>query len=279
MSKLYNSKKAGTAVLSGKVTSISDDRMQMNVEYREYDAVAKKGTNKTKTVISGMPLNDTYKVGQNVSVVGYIQGPTNVSALHICNTTACFESDMIAVVSGHVKKAALNTETKEDGSPKLKKDGVTPRKPHFDVVVAVNEGDVEVNHIVKVYNSPKFQNEGEPSNIERYQKRFENFVNADETPTRVTIVTQPGQSFEYEMPDGQVYHGCSHMSINSLDMEYEYSRKKSQDKPVEAAEKTQAATPENTQAAPSTPSASAVAQKEEITEVSGFDEDLEMEFN
>ena len=226
MSKLYTNKKAGTSVLTGKITKISDDRKMAEVTYNEYNYQEKKSVAKTKNVLCPTPLDDSYKVGKTMTAVGYVTGPVNFQPVSVSNEENVFEMQDIAFLSGHIVKAALNEEKDKDGNPKLKADG-SPKKPHFDVQLEVARQDGQiVHHFVKVYDSPKYQEAGQPTNIEKYQKRFADFVNAQDTPMYVTIATTPGQEYSFTKDDGTVYLGCSHLGINSLDIQYEFSKDK-----------------------------------------------------
>ncbi len=272
MSKLYNSQTYGIAVLSGKVVSVSEDRKEMDVTYRDYDRQTKQATEKTKTVlIQNGSLDEGYKKGASVTVAGYIMGAKNMQAASISRGENVYETQEIAVVSGHVVKASYKDEKNEDGTPKLKQDG-TPRKPHYDIEVVVPEDDHEVHHFVKVYDSPQFQKKGDPTNIEKYQNRFKNFKDPEETPTRVTIVTNPGQSYTFETDNG-IYYGVSHLGIKSLDMDFEYSLKKAAEK---AEVKEEAPKPEIKEEAAPKEATPEQAKSEYITEVDP--EELEVEF-
>lgn len=267
MSKLYTNKKAGTSVLTGKITAISEDRKTVDVTYNEYSYQEKKSESKTKKVLCQQPLDDSYKTGKTITAVGYVTGPVNFQPVSISNDVNVFEMQDIAFLSGHIVKAALNEEKDQEGNPKLKSDG-TPRKPHFDVQMEIprNDGQI-VHHFVKVYDTPKYQEVGQPTNIEKFQKRFADFVSAQETPMYVTIATTPGQEFSFTKDDGTVYLGCSHMGINSLDIQYEFSKEKQQGKDNGEKPKENTPAPERTQLPP----------QPQAEEVNGFDVDMQYE--
>lgn len=273
MSKLYTNQKANTSVLSGKIKSISEDRKNIEVAYKNYDYNAQKSTDMVANVVSGVAVDESYVAGKNITVIGYTTGPT-FTAINISNKENIFETQGLTVISGYVAKAGLNEEKNEDGSPKLKQDG-TPRKPHFDIQVVIEENGNPTHHFVKVYNAPKHQKAGEKSNIEKQQARFVDFKDPETTPTRVTIATQSGQPFTFEKSDGTVYYGCSHMSVNSLDIEYEYQRQRKNTQtqtvqtPAQPAPQTPAPQPQ--------PTPEVMPSQVQESEVDGYD--AEIDFN
>ena len=317
MSKLYTSKRAGYSVLSGGIKSISEDRMSFVVTYREYDPQAKKAEMNHQHVATMKALPDSYKKGDQITVLGGIMGQT-MQAVQYSNTSACFEVPMMSVISGMVEKVRVNEEKNADGTPKTRRSDGAAKKPHLDIFVTVNEESKETHHIIKVYNG-KYQDD--VPNIEKYQTRFagkqladgtvlRGFENAEETPIRVTICTQPGHEFAMERDDGSLYYGCNHLGINSIDLDYQYKRTLGKDgektepqvstpQPAQEAPVQQEPAPQAVQQAPATPVQSApetapqpqptapapapvqeplpVAEDNGIV-VNGFDEDMSLDF-
>lgn len=265
MSKLYTNKTAGTSVLTGKIKSISEDRKSLEVTYQEYDYKSKQSSEKQKTVKCMAPINDTYKVGQTITAVGYVTGPVAFQTECISNSENVFEMSDLAFISGHVSSVKLNEEKDQNGNPKLTREG-NPKKRHFDIHVPVlDETGNSVDHIVKVYDLPsKYQEAGQPTQIEKMQKRFADFVKADETPMYVTIATTPGNAFSFQKDDGSVYLGASHLGIRSLDIMYEFSKQKSQS--------------QETNKAPEQPQPSTTPEPvQQPQEINGFEADVDLE--
>lgn len=285
MSKLYTNKKTAASILSGKLTEISEDRKTFTVAYQEYNNASKKFEDKTQVCTTMMALDDSYSVKQNVTVIGAkgFGGGFNVES--VSNKESAFEYPDLAVVSGHVQKAFLNEEKDQDGNPKMKQDG-TPRKPHYDIHISVPEGDRVVNHIIKVYDSPKYQKEGELSQTEKVAKRFASFENPETTPMRVTIATQPGQEFSFEKSGDTpgVYYGCSHLGFKSIDLEYEFSKSKNMSTPLTKEPEKEAPTKADSTEATVEPTnvpveapVTSVETTDTIETVDGFDSELEFE--
>lgn len=269
MSKMYKSNQ-GLCVLSGKVKSISDDRTSVDVEYRKYDPVTKKATNLTKT-ISGLHDLDTLKVGQSVSAVGYDCGPNfQLVGNTFFHDNAVFEMNDIAVVSGRIQSVGLNDELDQDGNPKKKQDG-TPKKPHYDIKVVVNDNGKETVHQIKTYNFVSKTDNKLVDNISDMAKRFEKFQSPETTPTFVTVVTNPGNSYEFEKNDGTIYYGCAHLGVRSIDQIFEYQLQRSQPNAEKEADE-----PEK-EPEPAVPSEKSEAN-EPIAEISGIDEDFDLAF-
>ena len=226
MSKIYRNTKTSVAVISGKVKSVAPDRKSFVISTQEWDKGSKSFENKEIEVQSSFAFEDDIQVGGIATAVGYFNGPASILAQSATVKSSVFETQDLAIVSGQVVKCGLNEEKNEDGSPKLKRDG-TPRKPHYDVVVAVLDDEGRrVRHMVKVYNFADVT-EGEKSNIDKIASRLRDFKNFEETPTCVTIVTTPGEVRSWESNfNGQVYQnfGCDHMGFKSLDVNYMYDR-------------------------------------------------------
>jgi len=226
MSKIYRNKKTSIAVISGKVKSVAPDRKSFILEGQEWDQANKKFVNKDIDVQGSFAFDDDIQVGGIATAVGYFNGPASIMAQSATVKSSNFEVQDLAVVSGMVVKCGYKNEINEDGTPRLKRDG-SPRKPHYDVsVVVLDETDRRVYHNVKVYNFGQVE-EGEKSNIDKIQGRLADFIDANETPTMITIVTTPGQERSWESQyNGQTYqnYACDHMGFKSVDINYLYDR-------------------------------------------------------
>ena len=225
MAKIYR-KKTGMVVLSGPVKSIAPDRMSMVLGTQSYNTKETKWVDEEFTVQVSQPLDEMIQVGEPATAAGYQNGQASIMAQAVSAKQAVFNTEEMSVVSGFLKKAQYKDELEADGTPKLKRDG-SPRKPHFDLIVIVPEGDRRVMHTIKTYNFTRAGEEDKMSNIDRMKNRFKDFVNEEDTPTYVTIVTQVGQERSWESDyNNKVYenYACDHMGINSLDVEYCYDR-------------------------------------------------------
>lgn len=276
MSKIYRNKDTSIHVLSGKIQSVAEDGLSMVVSSQEWKQKTDEKTN--KTYMEANPIDflvkwavpvadDTYTVGNDVTVVGYGQGKENgllrINVEQVLTKSEVYKSDELDVVRGFVKFASYNDEKNVDGTPKLKQDGQTPRKPHFDITVTCRdeENDRWVNHIFPIYNT-----KNNPKEIERYQKKFANF-DAKTNRALVTIVAGPGAE-PYAVTknyNGQesVYWNVRHMGIKSFDMEMIDERTKSKETPT---------------ASPAYPSAENTSDRDETSTSSGFDQDFSNEF-
>lgn len=244
MSKVYRNQKTGLQFASGVIKSISDDRAVMIIESSEYDRQNK--TNKPIEIkaVSMIPFEDSYRVGYDVMAVGYQQGPNTIGAQAVLTGNAMFENEQLTAISGYVRFARLNEEKNADGTQKVKADGVTPRKPHFDITVSVKDEDGRyVNHIIKVYDSPNAE-AGQKTNIQRAQAQFGKF-DRDTNPIKVHVITQPGVVRSYtNTKDGKEYvnYTCDHVGYSSMDIEYVEPREKTKDAPQTTRQSTPAQT-------------------------------------
>ena len=203
----------------------------MEVSYRKYDLQTKKASTLTKTIV-GTPIDPSFKVGQSVTAIGYVFGPQNfqlADAKALTHESAVYDVGRLSIVSGYLVEARMNDEKDQDGNHKLKGDG-SPKKPHFDLILKVMEDGKEVNHFIKNYNFLS-KDQSLVDNITPMRKKFEKFESPETTPTYVTIVTQPGQSFQFEKGDGSVYYGVSHMGTRSVDQIFEYQLQKENEQP------------------------------------------------
>lgn len=274
MSKIYRNKETALNVLSGKIKSVAEDGLSMIVTSQEWKQHTDDKTGKRYMEANpvefvarwAIPVPAlSYFVGNDVTVVGYGQGKENghprINVEQILTRSEVYKSEELDVVRGLVKFASYNDEKNADGTPKLKQDGQTERKPHFDITVTCRdeENDRWVNHIFPIYNT-----KNNPNEIDRYKKKFANF---DDKTNRalVTIVTSPGQE-PYAVTksyngEERVFWNVRHMGIKSFDLEMIDERKKTKDTPAVETEATPA--PENTPTQ---------------DEASGFDQDFSSEF-
>ena len=225
MAKIYR-KKTGMVVLSGPVKSIEPDRMSMVLNTQSYNTKDTKWVDEEFTVQVSQPLDEMIQVGEPATAAGYQNGQSSIMAQTASAKQAVFNTEEMSVVSGFLKKAQYKDELEADGTPKVKRDG-SPRKPHFDLIVIVPEGDRRVMHTIKTYNFTKAGEENKMSNIDRMKNRFKDFVSEEETPTYVTIVTQVGQERSWESDyNNKVYenYACDHMGVNSLDVDLCYNK-------------------------------------------------------
>lgn len=268
MSKWYKSQKTGINVISGKIKSISEDRMVMTVAAEEYDKTEKKNVPVEATISSGIPFEDDFKVGYSVTATGYQRGKGAIFAEAVSLGNDTYENEDLAVVSGLVRFARLNEEKNADGTPKMKQDG-TPKKPHYDITVTArnNEGNF-VNHVIKVYEG--IHEDGKKSQMDIVSGLFKNF-DRENNRARVTIVTSPGQSYTSTNTgkDGKEYTNfyCSHMGYKSLDVEFVDQKEKTQGAP------TASKAPATQEKMPQTP----VAPQPSVQSGNGFEQDLQMD--
>ncbi len=296
MSKRYVNKKTSLHIVSGKVESIAEDRKSLVVHNVAYSESAKGNIEEHTTVRSEYAIPDDIAVGSNITAVGYPAGGTAgafiINAQSISAKSAIFENTEIAVVSGHLVSAKYISELNLDGTARTKSDGVTPKKPHYDLSLSVPNGPDGRNvlHIIKVYDFPAKENDGKKlTEIESIKRRIEGvyaflkegeepkktdsglppygFKDKESTPTYVTIVTKPGNSWEHESEfngETQMNYYSSHMGISSIDIEPEYqfeaTKKKDNSKETPAPAPTSTPAPvQQTPAAPAQPVAPAPA--------------------
>lgn len=238
MSTIYKNEKTNLQTVVGTVKSIDDTRTNMVVEAekRTRDTNGKIVISTEEVKVASMtPIEEEIKVGYTTTVVGEMfRGALQADA--ILKPYDYYENKDLAWVQGLVLFASMNEEKNPDGSPRLKQDG-TPKKPHFDVTVKVNDGEKFVNHIIRIYDG---KDGGE---IERAKKLFGKF-NKDTNRIRVTFITSPGQEYSSPSKDGQyTNHYMSHLGYRKLDLEYLDQKEKAQDKNVAKPEKTEPVAP------------------------------------
>ena len=217
MGKMYK-RKSGLIILSGPVSKIetTERGKEVSITIETFDDKSWVSKDIVATTAS---LSPDIAVGCIATACGYQCGMDRIMAESITTGPATKYIEDIEIISGPLNKAVYRSELNDDGTPKLKKDG-SPRKPHFDVSVIVNdEQNHKVVHIVKVYNFKEAKNG--KTEIEKAQAKFKNFVDKNTTPMFVTIVTSPGQesSWESEWND-KVYQNFSnsHLGKYSWDL-------------------------------------------------------------
>lgn len=219
MGKMYK-RKSGLIILSGPVSKVetTERGKEVSITIKTFDDSTKNWINKDIVAVTATLPADV-AVGCIATACGYQCGMDRIMAESITTGPATKYIEDIEIISGPLNKAVYKSELNDDGTPKLKKDG-SPRKPHFDVSVIVNdEQNHKVVHIVKVYNFKEAKNG--KTEIEKAQAKFKNFVDKDTTPMQVTIVTSPGQenSWESEWKD-KIYQNfsSSHLGKYSWDI-------------------------------------------------------------
>ena len=278
MSKLYKNKQ-GLCVLSGKVKNIAEDGNTLTIGYRQYDPITKTATDEQKTVIGLNGVAKNFRKGQNVTAVGFDMmqnfALVNNDPQYLTSQNSILEQEDLAVVSGHLLQARYNDEKRQDGTPNVKASG-EPKKPHYDLKIAVDGKDGFTRiHFIKFYNyttkDGKFVD-----NISNIAKKLESFDNGETTPTYITIVTSPGQNYEFEKDDGNIYRGSSHIGVKSIDIIREYSLNKTQEKSeVKEAETAapQAAASAPVQNTPEIPLTTPETKETAVEEVEGIEMD------
>ena len=250
--------KANLRVVTGTIKSLSDDHTQMVITSAKWNKDTKQEDTIEYQVVSPIPFpEDVYKVGYHVTASGYGSRANIINdeaRVLTGNMSADLDTDH-TLISGLVKFASMNEEKNADGTPRLKKDGVTPKKPHFDIVVSVKEGETWVNHVIKLYETGNVQ-AGKSSQLERAQKTFKNFK-PGESKVRIAALTTPGQVYTTEKTkDGQTYTNTysSHMGYKFMDIEFVEDKEKEKKAENKAQAQPQAQAPVNEQAqAPAQP--------------------------
>ena len=259
MSKIYRNTKTGIVAVSGNVKGLSEDKKAVIITTTQRDTDGKYNPVDFTAELTEPANEADYPVGAPITAYGYQSGANSIRA-EMCSTQNSYGqcSEKLAIVAGDVLFATYRPEVDENGQPKLNQAGA-PRKPHFDITVAVGTGRDRVNHIVKVYNFTNKETGKVTDNIGTMQKRFEKF-DYKENPMYVSIATQPGESYSYQTErNGNTYENTcmTHMGFSSVDIIYTKGRQKEQ--PAQDQEQT-------APAAPAPAPAQAVAQQ-----ASGFD--------
>lgn len=267
---VYKNQASGLVVATGKIKSVSEDRMVMTVTSEQYDRTAKKNEEVELNVSSGTPFEDSFKNGYGVTVAGYQRGKGAIVADAAFIGNDYFETQDLAVVTGLVKYARLNEEKDENGAPKMKQDGKTPKKPHYDVTISVNEGDKWVDHVIRIYEG--IHEEGKKSQMDRAAALFSKF-DKESNRIRATFVTSPGQSYSRTVTkNGKEYvnYGCSHIGFKFMDVEFVDQKEKAKNTP--AAEKPESAPVQQTPAPTPAPQPQAPVQSG-----NGFEQNLALD--
>lgn len=260
MAKVY-SKSTGLNIISGKVKSVSDDRYSIVVESEKYNNSTKSREAVEFTVKAPVTYDESFVPGTRATVAGYLAGKGTINADYASASQGFSVLDegldnldkngnprAVAVLSGEVLFANKRDELTENGQPKLNAAGA-PRKPHFDVTIAVGTGSSRKTHIVKFYNFT--DKEGKfVDNIGRMEKIFKNF-DRKENPIYATFVTDKGQEYSYENEyNGNTYTNTnvSHMGAQSFDFEFLNARQKQTKAPEKAPEQAPVQAPKTEEA-------------------------------
>ena len=241
--RVYKNQDTGLTVTTGTIKSIADDRLSCVVTSETWDKSAKQTAEVDVTARSPIALEDKFKPGYRVTMVGYSHGKNLVDVDLITGSNEIFETPELAVVTGFVRSARLNPEKNEDGTTKFKADGVTPKKPHFDVSITVKDDDGKyINHVIKVYDYAT--EKGKKTPIERAQAAFKDF-DAENNRIVATFVTQPGETRSWvSTKNGKEYvnYTCDHLGYRFMDLERVDERERTQDAPTKATAPTPAQT-------------------------------------
>ncbi len=283
MSKKYQNQKSGFTVVSGKIKSISEDKLSSTVSVETWDNVKKARVPEDIVITTLYPIEEE-KIGDVITATGYlVRGQIQAEsfskdALYVESAPVASQAHGLAVLAGLVLFANKNDEIdKTTGQPRLNQAG-QPKKPHFDITIPVGTGEERVTHTVRIYNMPERKKEDgtvipAQDNISRYEKLFANF-DRKTNPIYCSIITQPGQTYTRKNVVGtrEYENTCmSHLGANSVDATFMQER---------VADKSK----ENQENVPTT---APIPEKEEITdtkESSGFDagnfsmDDLEPDF-
>ena len=261
--KRYTHQKTSLIIIDGIVESIAEDRMSCVVNNQIYDAGSKTMIEEHNTVKYAYPLPEDIEVGKNVAAVGYPAGGAAPAMIIMAQAISAkgldFENEQIAIVAGHIMFARLNNEKNPDGTARTKADGLTPKKPHYDIGISVPGAEGKnVLHVIQVYDITNGKTDSKPQ-IETARRRIEGlyaflkpgeepkknesglppygFKDNASTPTYVTIVTQPhGEIYEKEKQDAEgntfTNYTAYHLGIKSLDVipEYEHEAYQKKDK-------------------------------------------------
>ena len=232
--KIYDNKKTGLSTISGKIESISDDRLNLTVKTQVYDAATKTRNDTSVPVSLESTFEENASVGQNITVVGFKNPRTkSYDAMFVSTGSGSFDYDALSVVSGDVIFAGYNEEKNEDGSVKMSREYTTAsgevvaphaKKPHFDIGISTEELDSETGKTRRVLHTIKeYPYNGDMTKVERYKKLFANF-NKETNPVYATIVTAPAEikPREHEY-NGKVYtnYYANHMGTNMVDVVFE----------------------------------------------------------
>lgn len=229
--KVYTNQNVGFKAVNGIINSISADRKTLAVKSQVWDVQATKFVATEVKVTSQLPFDETYQVGECISVVGYPRAGM-ISADHVfkeeggyAEESAVYNKDgkdidiSFGFVAGPVVFSRVNEEKNADGTPKTKADG-SPRKRHFDIGVRCeNEAGEEMLHIIKVYDG--FTKAGEKTAFEKYRDIFEKNPNKDCRIFATTSALTERDVYTNEKEyNGQIQTTtyANHMGIRSADI-------------------------------------------------------------
>jgi hypothetical protein len=230
MSRFYNNINSGLRVASGKIDSIAEDKKSFNIKYTKWSKHKDGVSSSSEEIVQCFNRDgntfDDIEVGQEVCAYGYGRGEGNIylEGLLKGNQNHYVEIDTkLAILYGRIKDACLNNEKDAEGKPKLKADGITARKPHFDIKMTIRKkddnGDVYYeSHTVRKYRFAKDSQDA----LEIFGKKFKDF-NKEEKNYLVCVVTGPAEvsPFTFTNKDGEeiTMYTATHMGINSVDTE------------------------------------------------------------
>lgn len=276
MGNMYTNLNSGLTVAMGKIKSISDDKLNMVIEATKYVQNADPQPVDVK-IKSPVPFTESgYRVGYQATAVGYGKGVdgNTMQAQAVLVGNDVYECEALAIVKGTVKKIFMNEEKNQDGTPKLNRDG-KPRKPHFDITVAVKDeaNNRWVDHVIKIYDGRV--EPGKRGQIEQMKYRFKDF-DPEHNRMAVTFVTQPAEVLERKFVKNNGEQGISYAAyhMGCVKMDYEYLGEKQQTRSNGQSVAQEAPTPAQTQAQPSyvPQPAPAPAQEAPVATGNGFEE-------
>lgn len=262
MSRVYTSSKTQVRVVMGEVTEIKEGGMDLVIKANQFNKATSTNEDVEFKVHTGVAVTDV-KVGYKVTAIGYTGRGGVLNADAVLSGSKGYEDEGITVLTGFVKNVHMNEEMNQDGTHKVKADGVTQRQPHFDIYLSTKDmDDAYHNHVIKVYNGKT--EEGKTTPIERAKKMFGRF-DKENNRIRVSVVTRPGQERTWTSvgKDGKEYTNSliSHMGYSAIDVDY-IDQEKKKENPAQS--KTPAA-PALAQPAPKQPAPAAP------TQASGFE--------
>lgn len=291
MSKKYQSKD-GLVIASGKIESISEDKMSAVMTVQTWDIKENKYIDEALTIKTLAPIEDE-KAGDIATVQGWnFRGVVQAEVFSKENIYATVDTNKVdkdnnpiikSVLAGTVLFASENKELDENGQPRLNQAG-QPRKPHFDITIAVGTGEERVTHTVKIYDRKGFTTKDgrsvpEQKNIERYKKLFANF-DRESNPIYCQMITTPGTAWvkagEY---NGQPvnYQNESHMGADVVNVTFLNEKVKEQttakEEPKKETVKEEVKTPEVVE----TPTPAVETKAPATEEANGFDAGIDLD--
>lgn len=287
MGNIYSNQKSGLTVVMGTIESIANDRLSMVIKSTEFkqnpDTKRSEPVPISVTVGSTIPFEDNYRVNSAVTAVGYGRGMDGcvMQAQAVLLGADIYESNVLSVVKGYVKRVFMNEEKNPDGSPKVNREN-QPKKPHFDIVIPVPDtaNDRWVDHVIKIYDGRV--EPGKRGQIEQMQYRFKDF-DPETQRCAITVVTQPAEVLErsYQLKDGRTGTSYTAYHLGSIKMDYAFEEKSLQQTrqnsapaqtPVaETPQATQPQTAAPTQTAPTAPTTPTPSAPVQETQGNGFE--------